>query len=98
MTLDFLILTFFSSETVGKEYNPTEISFAVKQLLLKYLPDEQLAKITYKQAQSAAFNKTGKPSIIPARPEFSFASVEYMKKYNLISNNKGNGVSLNCFL
>lgn len=69
-----------------KDYTPTEISFAVKQLLLKYLPDEQLAKITYKQAQSA---QNAKPSVIPNRPEFSFASVEYMKKYNLISNNKG---------
>ncbi|XP_018574158.1 uncharacterized protein LOC108913155 [Anoplophora glabripennis] len=77
-----------SSSTEGKEYTPTEISFAVKQLLLKYLPDEHLAKITYKQAQSVPFNKTTKPIFIPNKPEFSFASVEYMRKYNLISNNK----------
>lgn len=65
---------------------PTEISFAVKQLLMKYLPDDQLAKVAQRQPPAPLFvNKH--PAMVAGRPEFSFASVQYMKKYNLLPSN-----------
>ncbi|KAJ8947038.1 hypothetical protein NQ318_019930 [Aromia moschata] len=78
---------FLNFENDSREYSPTEVSFAVKQILMKYLPDDHLTKITWKKTQSAPINaNVAKPGIIPSRPEFSFASVQYMKKYNLLPN------------
>lgn len=83
-TFIFLINDNFSPEN-DREYSPTEISYGVKQLLMKYLPDEHLAKVT---------NKPKQPKIddhhreiqdgMGVRPGFSFASIQYMKKYNLL--------------
>nr|XP_023022375.1 uncharacterized protein LOC111510674 [Leptinotarsa decemlineata] len=73
-----------SVEHDEKNYNPTEISFAVKQLLMKYLPDDQLARLSHKQEKSPENDK--QHGIMTARPEFSLASVQYMKKYNLIQS------------
>ncbi|XP_019869698.2 uncharacterized protein LOC109598265 isoform X2 [Aethina tumida] len=76
-----------SSSSQSEECNDTEISFAVKQLLMKYLPDEHLAKVTYKQTGSGPVNggATG-PALLSNRPEFSIATVQYLQKYNLIGN------------
>lgn len=68
-------------------YSPTEISFAVKQLLMKYLPSAHLAKI--KNCKDVKSQERG---LVKARPEFSFATVQYMKKYNLIASSKSDGV------
>ncbi|KAJ8976944.1 hypothetical protein NQ317_010140 [Molorchus minor] len=73
----------------SRDYSPTEVSFAVKQILMKYLPDDQLAKIQCKQGPGMA-DKAKNPEVFAQRPEFSFASVEYMRKYNLIPNNEVN--------
>lgn len=68
-----------------KNYTPTEISFAVKQLLMKYLPSEHLAKAvrTNKDSGSSASSEE-MVDLVKKRPEFSFATLQYMKKYNLI--------------
>lgn len=54
---------------------------------MKYLPDEHLAKVTYKQTESGPVNggATG-PALLSNRPEFSIATVQYLQKYNLIGN------------
>lgn len=72
-----------------KNYTPTEISFAVKQLLMKYLPPEHLAKaVTTKKGSdgSSASSESSEEmmDLVKKRPEFSFATLQYMKKYNLI--------------
>ncbi|KAG5871332.1 hypothetical protein JTB14_034355 [Gonioctena quinquepunctata] len=74
-----------SSENGEKNCGSTDISLAVKQLLMKYLPDDQLAKISCKREQAAKVDNK-EPGIMTARPEFSLASVQYMKKYNLIES------------
>lgn len=58
---------------------------------MKYLPGEQLAKVanTYDNKVAIPSNNQG-PKLIKQRPEFSFATLEYMKKYNLISAGKPN--------
>ena len=65
-----------------KEYTPTEINSAVKQLLMKYLPNEQLAKITCTRAQGISLKK--RKDLVKKRPEFSFATLKYLQKYNLL--------------
>ncbi|KAI4458488.1 polyserase-related [Holotrichia oblita] len=71
----------------GSEYTPTEISFAVKQLLMKYLPDEQLAKLTQPTSDQPKKNlNCNRENLIRQRPEFSFATLQYMKKYNLLTS------------
>lgn len=71
-----------------EQFASNEISFAVKQLLMKYLPNEELAKITCdKKRVSPTVNK-GLIKENKRRPEFSFATLEYLKKYNLIENGK----------
>ncbi|XP_066141941.1 SCL-interrupting locus protein homolog [Euwallacea fornicatus] len=69
-----------SKDSAGMCYSQDDVSIAVKQLLLKYLPAEHLAKLD--QQQSSKNQQAG----IKNRPEFSFATVQYMKKYNLIRN------------
>lgn len=88
---------FFSSsseESAGVSYTQDDVSFAVKQLLMKYLPSDHLAKLASKKEHNKdALDLTPKQNIgaIKSRPEFSFATVQYMKKYNLIANSqKGN--------
>lgn len=80
-----------SDDTGDQSYNQEDISYTVKQLLMKYLPDEYLAKIS-KRANAhqnpAMLTPKEKVGAIKNRPEFSFATVQYMKKYNLISNGK----------
>ncbi|XP_076260538.1 uncharacterized protein LOC143196599 [Rhynchophorus ferrugineus] len=76
-------------EIGGKSYDQEDISFTVKQLLMKYLPDDQLAKIGKiepKCGNLATLTPKEKIGTIKNRPEFSFATVQYMKKYNLIAN------------
>ncbi|CAH0552634.1 unnamed protein product [Brassicogethes aeneus] len=73
----------------SKNYSPKEVSFAVKQLLMKYLPDEHLAKISHKPNEKPISNAAG-PTLNSDRPEFSIASLQYMKKYNLIEDKDKN--------
>lgn len=79
-----------SDDTEGKSYDHEDISFAVKQLLMKYLPADHLAKLAAKEKQDGGTPLTPKEKIgvIKNRPEFSFATVQYMKKYNLIENHQ----------
>ncbi|XP_057661072.1 uncharacterized protein LOC130896777 [Diorhabda carinulata] len=60
-------------------YSPSEISLTVKQLLMKYLPKDQ------GKQQEKGFPGVSE-GVLEARPEFSMASLEYMKKYNLIAS------------
>lgn len=78
-------MNIFSSNNDNKDYSPTEISYGVKQLLMKYLPDEHLAKISNKQKQrKISENQRDMQNILESKPEFSIASLQYMKKYNLL--------------
>lgn len=72
----------FSPENDCKEYSPTEISYGVKQLLMKYLPDEHLAKISAKSKTDR--HKRDMHGTMDAKRDMSFASLQYMKKYNLL--------------
>lgn len=74
----------FSPEIDCKEYSPTEISYGVKQLLMKYLPDEHLAKISAKSKSKTDRHKRDMHGIMEAKHDMSFASLQYMKKYNLL--------------
>lgn len=79
------MLIIFSFENESREYSPTEISYGVKQLLMKYLPDEHLAKLSNNPKEPITQgNSKEMPNLRKAKPEFSFASLEYMKKYNLL--------------
>ncbi|XP_065169566.1 uncharacterized protein [Atheta coriaria] len=64
-------------------YTPTQVSFAVKQLLMKYLPDDQLAKVAAKSKPKIINNNP--KNLIKRRPDFSMATVQYMEKYNLLN-------------
>ncbi|XP_022900629.2 uncharacterized protein [Onthophagus taurus] len=66
--------------TTSDDFSESDVSFAVKQLLMKYLPDEQLAKLSNNKKQADLAENT-----IKRRPEFSFATIQYMKKYNLLA-------------
>uniref|UniRef100_A0A6P7GFW1 Uncharacterized protein LOC114341952 n=1 Tax=Diabrotica virgifera virgifera TaxID=50390 RepID=A0A6P7GFW1_DIAVI len=55
--------------------SPSDMSLTGKQLLNKYLPSDRLRN-----------EPCG--GILEPRPEFSLASLEYMRKYNLISKEK----------
>lgn len=83
---------FFSSseKSAGVSYTQDDVSFAVKQLLMKYLPSDHLAKLASKKENKDELDLIPKQNIgaIKSRPEFSFASVQYMKKYNLIANSQ----------
>lgn len=73
----------------AKNFSPTDISFAVKQLLMKYLPPEHLAKVvTAKGSGSSTTSESSEEMVdlVRKRPEFSFATLQYMKKYNLIGS------------
>lgn len=52
---------------------------------MKYLPDDQLAKITYTQG-AVAGNNNNNNNLIKRRPEFSIATLQYMEKYNLLAS------------
>lgn len=68
-----------------KNYTSSEISFAVKQLLMKHLPPEQLAKVAcVKTGSSSSGNSEEMVDLVKKKPEFSFDTLQYMKKYNLI--------------
>lgn len=67
-----------------QEFNANEISFAVKQLLMKYLPNEELAKIINNTKQVPLRNNDCLIKGNKRRPELSFATMQYMRKYNLI--------------
>lgn len=56
-----------------KNYSYTEISFAVNQLLMKYMPNDQLLTAARKLSPEI-FN----------RVKLSFASIQHMKKYDLL--------------
>lgn len=62
-------------------FDSNEISFVVKQLLLKYLPSEHLMKMTASKPNIE--HKLSKK--LSKNPKFSFATVQYMKKYNLLA-------------
>ncbi|XP_044761460.1 uncharacterized protein LOC123318786 [Coccinella septempunctata] len=67
-----------------------QINSAVKQLLMKYLPDEQLAR--FGRDNNGAVNKkrsTDKIVLNSRAPQFSFATVQFMKKYDLIACDGG---------
>lgn len=55
---------------------------------MKYLPDDQLAKITENTNQPKPIIESNGNNLIKRRPEFSFATIEYMKKYNLLTSGK----------
>lgn len=57
---------------------------------MKYLPDDQLAKVTYPVTENVKSSDRFLPAsnLITKRPEFSFATLEYMKKYNLLANSE----------
>ncbi|CAG9766908.1 unnamed protein product [Ceutorhynchus assimilis] len=77
-----------SEDLHGQSYDQDDISFAVKQLLMKYLPADHLSKLAATAKADARLTPKEKVGAIKNRPEFSFATVEYMKKYNLIANNQ----------
>lgn len=84
------------SSVLGKgdsvSYNEDDVSFMVKQLLMKYLPADHLAKLAPTEPQNTGKNV---PNVGPikTRPDFSFATLQYMKKYNLLANsNNGNNL------
>lgn len=64
-----------------------QINKAVKQLLMKYLPDDQLSKLS-KESDEAANKKRNTDKIVlnSRGPQFSFATVQFMKKYDLIAS------------
>ncbi|XP_044262091.1 uncharacterized protein LOC123009681 [Tribolium madens] len=64
----------------------TDVSCAVQQLLMKYLPEDKLAKAINKPLPTK--EKHFKP---PLNTDFSFATLQYMKKYNLIDGNTKKG-------
>lgn len=70
----------------GSELNETDISCAVQQLLMKYLPEDKLAKAINKPKQPLA------KFTPPTNTEFSFATLQYMQKYNLIGNKSDQGI------
>ncbi|KAH1012431.1 uncharacterized protein LOC109539241 [Dendroctonus ponderosae] len=74
----------------GVSYNEDDVSFMVKQLLMKYLPADHLAKLAAKGPQ---YTQKDVPNVgvIKTRPDFSFATLQYMKKYNLISTSNNEG-------
>lgn len=76
-----IVFYFCRSSDTGNTCSPSEISFAVKQLLMKYLPNDQLAKMACIQKSATANNN----KFIRKRPEFSFATLQYMEKYNLLA-------------
>lgn len=87
---NIFVLTYFLNYIFSfredAQFSPTEISFAVKQLLLKYLPSEHLAKVTTQQ------HKPKEPKDVEQtdkRNKYSFATVQYLKKYNLLASEKG---------
>lgn len=54
---------------------------------MKYLPDEQLAKLTQPASNPPKKNvDCNRENLIRRRPEFSFATLQYMKKYNLLTS------------
>lgn len=71
------------NDTTG-DISANEVSFAVKQLLMKYLPARHLAKFASDEQKSSS------NGLIQARPDFSFATVQYMKKYNLLQGGQSN--------
>lgn len=74
-------------ENGSKEFSPTEISYGVKQLLMKYLPDEHLAKVAVKPNQpESKGNGKDMHCLMERKHDFSFASLQYMKKYNLLQS------------
>lgn len=90
-----LVLYFYRPPEGTKNYSPTEISFAVKQLLMKYLPPEHLARAvqTKSSSSSASENNEEIVDLIKKRPEFSFATIQYMKKYNLMGTGNVNFIN-----
>ncbi|GJQ88336.1 hypothetical protein Trydic_g3811 [Trypoxylus dichotomus] len=75
-------------ESTNSVYSPSEISFAVRQLLMKYLPNDQLLRLARtdmnRSKKSSDCNRTN--FVARRRPEFSFATIQYMKKYNLLTS------------
>lgn len=53
---------------------------------MKYLPPEHLAKLacTRNSDSSSSGNSEEMVDLVKKRPEFSFATLQYMRKYNLI--------------
>ncbi|RZB41651.1 uncharacterized protein BDFB_006259 [Asbolus verrucosus] len=77
------------SDLESKNFDSSEVSFAVKQLLMKYLPDDKLTKALNKQKeQPTAHVKEKKKFKKPPGSEFSFATLQYLKKYNIIDNSR----------
>lgn len=73
----------------NRKYTSSEISFAVKQLLMKYLPPEQLAKVVSTKKNEARLNNDKElVDLIRKKPEFSLATLQYMRKYNLLTSGK----------
>ncbi|KAK9872571.1 hypothetical protein WA026_018704 [Henosepilachna vigintioctopunctata] len=67
--------------------SPEQISFAVKQLLMKYLPDDQLSRLALQNNKNFPKKRSEDKIILNSRaPEFSFNTVQFMKKYDLIAN------------
>jgi hypothetical protein len=76
---------FRESELDVDNCNQSEISCAVQQLLMKYLPEDKLAKAINRPVQQ---KPKLKEKFKPANSEFSFATLQYMKKYNIIDGRK----------
>ncbi|KAL3278682.1 hypothetical protein HHI36_016219 [Cryptolaemus montrouzieri] len=85
--IDFSTIEEVSNSHCSSDDSTSEqISFAVRQLLMKYLPDDQLAKFTPENNKNTAKRRNEDKIVLNSRaPEFSFATVQFMKKYNLIA-------------
>lgn len=60
---------------------------------MKYLPDDHLAKVTYKQ-DNLTENVKKDNGFVKRHPQFSFATLQYMKKYNLLPDDRAQGEAL----
>lgn len=78
-----LIIILINRDNGQQQFSPNEISFAVKQLLMKYLPSEELVKINDNTKHTSRKNDClikGSKRLT----ELSAATLQYMKKYNLL--------------
>lgn len=78
----------FNCSETGTDFNVQrdDLHYIIKQLLMKYLPNEFLNKALEKNNKQIKLHSDKKQIPDSRSPQFSFATVEFMKKYNLISN------------
>lgn len=75
------LFTFRGSEIETDSYDKEDVSFAVQQLLMKYLPDDKLTQALMKKR-----DKPPNPVVRNKKStELSFETLQYLKKYNIIN-------------